>query len=422
MRIVHVTTNDIAGGAARATYRLHNGLRQLGYDSFVYVARQDSSDPAVKVFKPPEGLPARLRRRVRLEWINRSFGQCQASRPNGYEHFHGDRTALGAAPVAQLPRGDVINLHWVAGFVDYRPFFSQVPPRTPVVWTLHDMNPFTGGCHYDHGCGRYTDKCGACPQLGSTKAIDLSRWVWQRKRRVYGQIKPGHLHIVAPCCWMAAEIKRSSLLRNFPLTIIPNSLDTDIFSPRDRRVAREALDIPQEARVILFVAASVSVRRKGFAMLTQTLSSLSDVPDLFLVSLGSGEPTIEVRIPHIHLGLVQNERWLSLVYSAADLFLIPSLQDNLPNTILESLACGTPVVGFDVGGIPDAVRPGVTGLLAPAEDIVVLSNTIRQLLEDEAARLQMAANCRRIATEEYALNVQALRYLELYERILPRNR
>lgn len=418
MRILHISTSDNVGGAARAACRLHSGLRRIGYDSFMFVAHRYNDDPAVTAFELPMDFPSRLGRLIRREWITRSFARYRTYRPAGCELFSDSRSQYGADLMDQLPPCDVINLHWIAGFVDYQAYFSRVPQHTPVVWTLHDMNAFTGGCHYDDGCGRYTHKCGACPQLGSTDTADLSRQLWQRKRAIFEEIKPNRLHIVTPSHWLAKEAERSSLFGRFPISVIPNSLDTDVFSRRDRCMARAAFEVPRDARAILFAADSTGNRRKGFALLGQALADLGDLTDLYLISLGSGNPAIGAQIPHLHLGHIGNDRLLSLVYSAADLFVIPSLQDNLPNTVLESLACGTPVVGFAVGGIPDMVRPGVTGLLAPSQDVSALRAAIADLLQDPAERAEMSVNCRCIAVQEYSQQMQAQRYVELYERML----
>lgn len=421
MNVLHINTFDQSGGAARAARRLHMGLRRLGHHSSIFVSRRSSNDSTVTAFAPPMDLPSRLGRRMRRGRINRDFARYRASRPAGYEPFRDDRTQHGAGPLSQLPSCDVINVHWIAGFVDYPSFFSQVPKHTPIVWTLHDMNPFTGGCHYDDGCGGFTDRCGACPQLGSNDSDDLSRQIWQRKHRIFDQIDSSRLHIVTPSGWLAAEAERSTLLEHFPISVIPNGLDTHAFSPRDRYIARAALDLPQAADVVLFVAHSLSNRRKGFALLTQALTALADWPNLFLVSVGRGKPAIDSSIPCLHLGHLGNDRLLSLVYSAADLFVIASIQDNLPNTVLESLACGTPVVGFAVGGIPEVVRPGITGLLATPQDVAGVRAAIVELIEDPAERAKMSANCRRVAVEEYGLELQARRYVELYETTLTRH-
>jgi glycosyltransferase involved in cell wall biosynthesis len=280
------------------------------------------------------------------------------------------------------------------------------------------MNPFTGGCHYDDGCGGFLSGCGRCPQLGSADPFDLSSMVWERKQLAFKAIDPARLRIVAPCGWMSDQVKKSSLLGRFCVTTIPYGIDTADFAPRDRHLARDVLGLPRDARVLLFAAESVTNRRKGFALLAEALEGLNEIPNLILISIGFGNPVIDSRIQHHHLGFVSNERLLSLIYSAADLFVIPSLQDNMPNTVLESLACGTPVVGFGVGGIVDMVRPGVTGLLVRAGDVVALRDAIARLLDDPASREYMAAECRRVAVKEYSRELQAERYVALYEMLL----
>jgi glycosyltransferase involved in cell wall biosynthesis len=201
------------------------------------------------------------------------------------------------------------------------------------------------------------------------------------------------------------------------MTVIPLGLNIGDFAPRHRCLARNVLGVPQNARVILFAAEVVDNRRKGFTLLAQALAGLADLPNLFMISLGRGKPAIDGQFPHMPLGHISDDRWLSLVYSAADVFVLPSLQEAFGQTALEALACGTPVVGFAVGGIPDIVRQGVTGLLVPPQDVVALRAAIAALLRDATGRAQMAANCRRIAVEEYALEVQAQRYVELYQQL-----
>lgn len=417
MKVVHLSNFDDGDGASIAAYRLHWGLLRLGHDSTMLVAEKRTEDPTVQPFEPPRDLFSRLRRRLRREQITRSLARYRNSRPTGYELFSDDRTPHGGDLLAQLPAADVINVHVIRLFADYQAFFTVVPQRTPVVRTLHDMNFFTGGCHTDEGCGRYTERCGACPQLGSRKAKDLSHRIWQRKHAALSSVEPDRLHIVAPSRWLANEAKRSSLLQRLPITVIPFGLDTEDFSPRDQVLARGMLGIPQDARVVLFVAEPITRRIKGFALLAQALNGLDDLASLLLLSVGSGRPPVKVQIPHLHLGYIRNNRLRALVYSAADVFVVPSLQENFPLTALEALACGTPIVGFAVGGIPEIVRTGSTGQLVPAGDVAALGITIRDLLRDPARRAQMAAECRRTAVQEYALERQVRRYLELYQTV-----
>ncbi len=418
MKICQISSMEVTGGAAQATHRLNQGLNEIGINSLMYVLAKRSKDPSVVAFQPSARPINRIKRQIHRAIINMRFERYRASQPAGQEIFSDDQTSLENTVFHQIPDSDVINLHWVTGFIDSHVIRKLLRQHRPVIWTMHDMNPFTGGCHYDDGCRRYTAACGCCPQLGSTKPNDLSRRIWYRKQSVFGQVNPTQLHIVSPSRWLAEEARQSSLLGKFPITIIPNGVDTEIFRPRDHRCARDALEIPQNANVILFVAQSASKVRKGFHLLEEAIRDVDKSTKPFLLSLGSGEPRIDAEIPHLHLGYSNSDRLLALAYSAADVFVIPSLQDNLPNTVLESMACGTPVVGYDIGGVPDMVRPRVTGLLAEVNNVVSLRVAIEELLQNQEKRIQMSANCRKIAVREYSLSVQARSYAQLYRSVI----
>jgi glycosyltransferase involved in cell wall biosynthesis len=301
------------------------------------------------------------------------------------------------------------------GFLDHESFFDNVPRHIPLVWRMADMAPCTGGCHYDEGCGRFENKCGACPQLGSRDENDLSRQIWQRK---YDALRRhGRIHLAATSNWIAQQSRRSSLLRDFPVTVIPNGLDTDDFAPRDKAFARDTLGVPQDARVVLFAAESLTVKRKGFALLLEALKGLADEPNLLLLSVGSTKSTIESPVPQINLGRINIDRYLSLAYSAADVFVIPSVQESFGQTVSESLACGTPVIGFATGGMLDMVRPGQTGQLVPVGDTPGLRDAIRSMLRDPDRLRGYSAHCRRIAVAEYSMEAQAAGYVRLYESL-----
>lgn len=418
MKLLHLSTNDIAGGAALVAYRLHTGLRRRGLDSELLVVKAESGDPSVRTLDGGGSLLARLRRQLRLRQIRRDFAAYRRTRGPGHEQFSDDRSRYGAAVARAVPPADIVTLHWVAGMLDYRAFFGALPPAIPVVWLLSDMNPFTGGCHYDERCGRWASGCGACPQLGSADPADLSRQIWRRKEAAFGQLGDRRLHVVANNEWMAAQARRSPLLGRFPLSVIPNGLNSDTFAPRDRAFAREVLGIPQDARVVLFVAMATTNHRKGFSLLVQALGAMRDeVPGLFLVSLGRARTMPEVQVPHLALGEIKQERLLSLIYSAADLFAIPSLQDNQPNTVLEALACAVPVVGFDAGGIAEMVRPGVTGELVPVGDVPALRGAIAALLLDEGRRRALGAGARETVLREYRQEQQVERFCQLYRAL-----
>lgn len=416
-RVTHLNTNDISGGAARAAYRLHQGLRGIGLESSMYVRHKSSQDvDAASYDAPPASIIQRLKDRFLRRWLRRRIDQYQETRPHNLEIFSQARTLDGNRVVDALPESDIYNLHWVNGFIDPRPFFQQT--HQPVVWTLHDMNPFTGGCHYNVGCRRYRESCGMCPQLGSMEERDLSREIWDYKQDAYQEaIASGRLQIVAPSEWLAREAKSSTLFGSAPVHVIPYGLDHKAFRPRDTEGLRNALSIPTNHRILLFVADSTRNHRKGFDCLQGALSGF-DQDNVTLISIGGHEPELKASTPHIHLGRVQSDILLSVFYSLADLFVIPSRQDNLPNTVLESMACGTPVVGFDTGGISDMVRPGETGWLAEVGNTRALRAAITEGLSNDTERHRMSTRCREIVETEYPLKIQAQRYRALYNQMI----
>jgi glycosyltransferase involved in cell wall biosynthesis len=331
-----------------------------------------------------------------------------------------DRSRFAGEVVDQLPSADILNLHWVTEFVDIPEFFERT--NVPIVWTLHDMNPITGGCHYSFGCRRFEKSCGRCPLIDSTVRNDPSRRSWNRKRAVFEKkIDKRKLHIVAPSKWLAREAERSTLLGEAPIHRIPNGLDHTLFHPGCAEAKRSELNIPSARKVILFVAHSSTDYRKGIDLLVEALAK-ADLENVTLISIGSDSPAIPDRISHVHVGHVNDDERLSALYSMADVFVIPSRQDNLPNTVPESMACGTPVVGFETGGIPDMVRPGETGWLAETGSVRELRRAIETALENDAKREQMAGRCRQVVENEYTMEHQAQQYTALYTSILEDSR
>ncbi len=380
----------------------------------MYVLKQSSDDDAVERFIPPADTLSGIQRRLRSWRIKWDASAYEDTRPSGLEPFSEDRTRYGAQTVASMPECDIINLHWIAGFVDVGAFLEET--THPVVWTLHDQNPFTGGCHYDYGCDKFKTQCGACPQLGSSNQNDLSRQVWRRKRQAYRKAGD-RLHVVAPSQWLGDTAQESSLFGDVPISVIPYGVDTDLFFPSNGAGLRSTLGIDPDDRAVLFVAESTSNQRKGFSLLLEALKNISLDDNLCLLSVGATKPKVNTSTPHHHLGKIINDRLLAAIYACADLFVIPSRQDNLPNTVLESMSCGTPVVGFETGGIPDMVRPHETGLLAEAGDVRKLREAIELLAQSDDKRREMSRTCREVAVEEYALQVQAKRYRTLYSQV-----
>jgi glycosyltransferase involved in cell wall biosynthesis len=418
VRITQVCTSDISGGAARSAYRLHTGLRRTGEESTLFVQTRESNDPSVVGFSSSVDSIGRVRRGIRKWVIQGNASKLAAKRPWNASYFSDDRSEHFAEALKQFPACDVVHLHWFSGFLDYRSFFSQVPKNLPIVWTLHDMNSFTGGCHFDNGCGRFTNCCGACPQLGSQDNEDFSRAVWTRKREAYASVNRSKLHLVTPSHWLAREAQRSSLLAERPISVIPYGLDTEVFQPRDRKASRNVLGIPADAKVILFLADWVSEARKGFSLLRQALNEIPDKSNLTLLTMGRGPADTQLDIPTIRLAYLGEERFLSMVYSAADIFVLPALQDNFPNTALESLACGVPVVAFNVGGVPEIIRHGIEGSLVPPGDVQGLRSAICAMLDEPEVLQRMKVNARQRILLEYKLEFQAQRYIELYRKAL----
>jgi len=421
LKILHLATSDLSGGAARAAYRLHLGLLSIGQDSRMLVLQKSSADSAVIQFDPYLPLHLKIRRRLRRRYIERSQPKMDHL-ASGASYFSDDRSQYGAAVLNQIPPSDILNLHWTSGFVDYRDFFASLPLRYPVVWTLHDMNPFTGGCHFDGGCGKFEKHCGECPQLLSTNSRDFSHSVWKRKHKALVPISQSQLHIVTPSRWLSAEAAKSTLLGQFRSTVIPNGVNTDIFQPRDRQESRAQFGIPLDAKVVLFVADWAREKRKGLHLLLSAVEGLSRIEDLCLVAVGRGLQAEGLSNRLKIIDYISDDLSMSHLYSAADLFVIPSLQDNLPNTGLESISCGTPVVAFNVGGLPDFVREEENGRLVAPCDASALRQAILGLLNDPNLLAALGAQCRKIATSEFALEIQANRYAALYASILECNR
>jgi glycosyltransferase involved in cell wall biosynthesis len=391
----------------------------LGHDSKMLVQHRQSSDPNVICFQPPDRLGIKLRRAVKQRYL-----AVQANgivRVPGGSLFSDDRSPQNADVIEQIPASDILNLHWMAGFIDYQEFFRRLPANLLVVWTLHDMYPFTGGCHFDGGCGKFMQKCGACPQLSSSAEDDLSSRSLERKRRAFSASSGARIHLVTPSKWMQEQVKKSSLMSRWPCITIPNGLDIDVFKPRDQAAARELLGIPRESLVVLFLADWAGERRKGFSLLVEALKNFREDSRVHFLTVGREMPSIDLGPRVTSIASVTDDEKLSSIYSAADVFVLPSLQDNLPNTVLEALACGVPIVAFDSGGVPEIVKTGESGRLVPVGDVNGLAAAIAALLENKEERLKVSELARRSAVQNYGLEVQAKRYAALYAELAANN-
>ena len=420
MKIVVVNTYENYGGAARAANRLFKGLCDLSPEvsATMFVNHRQTNDARVTSLQTTsEAVVARVQAR------QNEITAEQAPYPMLHQPdraiFNGDRAALGAVLVDQLPAADVVNLHWTSTFLDWEMFFASLSPNIPVVWTLHDMNAFTGGCHYANGCEGFVSGCGRCPLLQSADADDLSHRILRRKQAILANW-PGTLHVVTPSRWLGEEARRSALFRNRPVHVIPYGLETDLFQPQDRTVARSVLKLPQDKKIILFTAHVLTDSRKGLAYLDEALVRLGPQEDVFLLMVGMGAPEPRAPVHRVRANLVNDDRTMSMIYAAADVVAVPSQEDNLPNTVLEGMASGRAVIGFAIGGIPDMVIPGETGFLAKLGDAASLAEAFRAGLSDIAALRAMGVQARKRIEARHTLAIQARSYADLFAELTRR--
>jgi glycosyltransferase involved in cell wall biosynthesis len=415
LSVVHLAQSDIEGGANRAAYRIHKNLQGIGLRSTFHVGRKNLDDPSVVPAHLPgvgsfvSDVTAFLNSAVLKRYPQR---MKSAFSPTCLSYGHLDQQLLADA--------DVVCAHWIAGaFLN----FSQLGRfAKPIVWRLSDIWPFSGGCHYPGDCSRFELACGACPQLNSVAEHDLSRTGFEARARAYPDL---NLTIVAPSRWIGDLARRSRLLGGRRIEHIPTGVDLDVFQPHDRQAARRQLGLPEAGSVVLFGALGATEDpRKGYSHLVHTIENLAAAGrrDLTLVVFGGsvqGAATTIAGFPVRHLGRIGTEAALALVYSSADVLVAPFLEDNLPNVVLEAIACGTPVAAFAAGGIPDAIEHQINGYLAPVGDDKELARGVSQLL-DRAGDTGLRSAARALATERFDILACSRRYEGLFEELAGR--
>jgi glycosyltransferase involved in cell wall biosynthesis len=412
MKVVQLNALEGVGGAARAAALLHRGLRASGVESLLVVQRTSGRDPTVieqdsrlewalaARRSALDALPLlRYRGRTTMHW---SVGWC----PSGIGRF-----VRRLAP-------DIAHLHWPCqGFV---PVPAVAHLGAPVVWTLHDSWAFTGGCHVPGDCRKYREACGACPQLGSRRERDLSRATWERKRRCWSGTA---LTVVSPSTWLAECARNSSLFRERRVEVIPNGIDTSAFAPMDKTACCRSLGLPRERKILLFGAVhAMEDRNKGYDLLKAALQAvpLAWQARTMLLVFGTAPPAEGWRlpVPVQTLGVLQDDASLRLAYSAADVCILPSRQENLPTIVLESMACGTPVVAFRAGGTPDIVEHDRHGYLASPYDAADLARGIETALRDEDRLRAWAASSRSRIVESFSAERMVEAHVRLYNELL----
>jgi glycosyltransferase involved in cell wall biosynthesis len=409
MKIAHFTS-ELTGGAGVAAQRLNDALRRQGVDSRLYY---ECGLPPVagcqRVFEN-ESFTRRNLAALMRAWRNRrNAAGCLVTSPRWFR-----RTRL--QDFGPLP--DVVNLHWISRWIDQPSFFASLPLDLPVVWSLHDMNPFTGGCHHAGDCERFTNHCRDCPQLKNPGAHDDAFRFFEIKKRCYAG---KNLHVISSSDWMSAQARCSALLRRArSFHTIPLGLDTQSFKPIDKSCARQALAIGSERFVVGFACADLSSHNKGGALLVEALHALSNKAKITLLVFGAGKlPDSGGKYQLIELGGINSPHLQSLFYSACDVFAAPSRIESFGLTALEAMACGTPVVAFHTGGLVDVVADGETGLLETnVGSVVGLHDQLEWMLQHPTERQNMGLAARQRVEKQFASTLMAKRYVELYSRLL----
>ena len=415
MNVVLFNTYDSGGGAAIATYRLHCGLRSTGVNSKLMVMRKVTNDPTV-IGPAPQ---TRLNRALTYFYARRDRRLTNQIFTRDHKFFSPARCPDKLALRVTTLNPDVVHLFWVNyGFLKIETLRQF---KKPIVWTMHDMWPFTGGCHYDDECRRFQQSCGRCPILNSRSDHDLSRHILERKKRSWGDLP---IVLVATSHWLARMARSSSLFKDKRIEVIPNGIDTNKYKPLDKRAAREAFGLPHDRHLVLFSAFNVTTdKRKGNQFILPALKKMAQVgwgnrTELLVIGATAPENLPDLGMKVHYMGHLDDEIRQVLLYSAADVTVAPSMQENLSNTVIESLSCGTPVVAFNIGGMPDMIEHQGSGYLAKPFESDDLAAGMMWVLENKARHDTLSQHARQTVVERYALKTVANRYLTLYHDIL----
>ncbi len=399
MKILSISTNDTSGGAAIAALRLNKALRGIGHDVTMSVSNKTSNMPWVTEYPKPQFWPSHRLDRIPL--------QLYPKREKTNLFSPG---LIGSPPLLSMsPPPDIVHMHWIQGGFFSIKALAKIQP--PLIWTLHDMWAMTGGCHYPGTCHAYADTCQQCPILGSTTK-DLSTWLQNQKALTWKKIMP-NTTLVSPSHWLAKQAKKSSLLKSFDIRVIPNGVDTSQFKYIQQDVAREKFNLPQNKKILLFGAVGgLDDLRKGGIYIRELVKKFTpeEQKSICIAIFGNNTLSLHANMQIISLGVL-TEEMLPFAYAAADLFILTSLEDNLPNTALEALCCGTPIIGFDIGGIPEIVATPISGNLVPAKHIDALyQSVISRMNVSTEARLVCSKN----AQERFSSHTAAKYYTDLF--------
>ena len=378
IKVIHIQISTIA--AAGVALRLNNALSESNIDSS-FLALHPSVNDSEKIIhlgKIPKiiSMLDRMLRSFILRNSNKQFGL-----------FSYPILGTNVSRIKQVKEADIIYLHWIqGGFLNLKNIYQLAKLKKPIIFFMHDMWTITGGCHHSFSCEKYKSRCNDCQIFSKHKKNDWSAMEFDRKLKLYNKFD--NIYLLSPSKWLRDCASQSQLTINKPIFYIPNSVDNKIFKPFDKNIAKQILNLNVNDTVIAFGAVSIGSPYKGWAYLQRALEILKYDDDLNKISVlifgddYSKQVADEIPFNTKFMGYLRDGYSLSLVYNAADVFVAPSLADNLPTTLLESLSCGTPVVGFDVGGIPDMIKHKENGYLAKYRDAEDLANGIKFCLKN----------------------------------------
>ena len=417
MRVLIVNTSERSGGAAVAAGRLMEALNNNGVKAKMLVRDKQTDTITVAglgngAFAQRHFLAERLAILTRLHFKRKHLFDIDIA-----------NSGFDITQLREFREADIIHLHWVnQGMLSLSGIRKILASGKPVVWTMHDAWPATAICHLTMGCKRYKTHCCKCRYLpGGGSDKDLSAKIWKRKKAMF---EGNSIYFVACSRWLEDEARQSALLAGQNITSIPNPIDTHLYHPTDKAAARQRLGLPADKRLILFVSQRVTNAYKGMDYLVEACRMLCERhPEMkentAVVILGGHAEEVEHQLPlkAYPLGYVSDEHKIVDVYNASDLFVLPSLSENLPNTIMEAMACGVPCVGFKVGGIPEEIDHKKTGYVAEYRNAADLMEGIRWTLCDSDYKSLSDASVRKVATT-YSQNSVSLKYIEVYNHAM----
>lgn len=398
MNLIHISYSDKVGGSARSAYRIHKGLENLGIKSFMFVGYKVRNDNSVEFISGNKF----------FQTTNRIFGKI----------------------------GDVLGLQFITYFISFRILFTKEYKESDAIqlYNLHgkyfsliilyfmknkkvylrlsDMWSFTGNCAYAYDCDKWLNGCGKCHNIHQEIDMyyDTTGFMWRVKKFLFSRLD---LTVIAPSKWMLREAQKSPIFQNAKFHYIPNGIDIQAFKPKDKDIARLELNINRDKNIVMFSADSLKNKRKGSTYLLEALKKIKNKNKILILLVGHGEMSID-GFEVVNLGDIKDDRKMAASYSAADVFVLPTLADNLPNSIIESMSCGTPVVSFNIGGVPDILKHKETGWLADYKNSDSLAEGIEYILFADIVGDTISKKCREIVENDYSQEIEIEKFKNLY--------